>query len=184
MKIFAQFPLKLIAVSIIFTSAYSIIFPQAVIANNIQQTVSENGDYLRLIGVHANETTVGTRNTRYTFTINVPKSSQPLEKISITQRGGLESIKFKGRKVKAYGSSKDQQKAQISQIDIDSKAQGLTATFDPPVLPGQILTVVLRVNENPLSDGNYFFDVVVYPQGKYETAVSLGAGRLRITSIR
>ncbi len=184
MKIFPQSTLKLIAVTIIFTSADPIIFPQLVIASDIQQTVSENGDYLRLIGVHANESTVGTRNTRYTFTINVPKSSQPLEKISIVQRGGLESIKFEGRKAKAYGSSKDQQKVKISQINIHSKTQGLTATFDPPVQPGQILTVVLCVKENPLSDGNYFFNVVVYPQGKYEIAVFLGAGRLRITSIR
>jgi Protein of unknown function (DUF2808) len=183
MKTFVQFTLKLITVSTIFTSTYSLILPQPIIASDIQE-IPENDDYLRLIGVQANESTVGSRNTRYTFTINVPKSSQPLEKISITQRGGLESIKFKGRKVKAYGSSKDQQKINISQIDIDSKTQGLTATFDPPVQPGQILTVVLLVNENPLSDGNYFFNVVVYPQGKDETAVSLGTGRLRITSIR
>ncbi|MBW4667506.1 MAG: DUF2808 domain-containing protein [Cyanomargarita calcarea GSE-NOS-MK-12-04C] len=184
MKFFPQLPLKLIAATIIFTSADPIIFPQPVIASEIKKVAAENGDYLRLISVHTNESTVGTRNTRYTFTINVPKSSQPLKRISITQRGGLELIKFKGRKVKAYGSSKDQQKIQISQIDIDSKTQGLTATFDPLVQPGQILKIVLLVNENPLSDGNYFFNVVVYSQGKYETVVSLGTGRLRITSIR
>jgi hypothetical protein len=183
MKTFVQFTPKIIAVSIIFTSIYPLILPQPTIASNIEE-IPENEDYLRLIGVQANESTVASRNTKYTFTINVPKSSQPLEKISITQRGGLELIKFKGRNVKAYGSSKDQGKIKISQIDIDSKTQSLTAIFDPPIQPGQILTVVLPVNENPLSDGNYFFNVVVYLQGKDEAAVSLGTGRLRITSIR
>lgn len=139
-------------------------------------------DYLHLVNVRANEITVGTRNTKYIFTINIPKSSRPIEKVSVTQRGRVEQIQFNG-KVKANGSSAEQKKITISQVEIDPKMKGVTATFDPKVQPGQLLTVKLGVKENPLSDGNYLFDVAVVPEGKSE-ALSLGVGRLRITSIR
>ncbi|MEB3180013.1 MAG: DUF2808 domain-containing protein [Nostocaceae cyanobacterium] len=183
MKLFHNLPLKLIAATVAATSVFVNLNTPEAIADEIPKTVSESDNYLRLLSVSASEITVGTRDTRYFFTINIPKSSRPLKKVSISQRRGVEPIKFKRRKVRAFGSRESQQRLKISDVDIDRNPQKLTVTFDPPVQPGQILTVVVRVNENPQSDGNYFFDVAVYPQGE-SGSMSLGVGRLRITSIR
>jgi Protein of unknown function (DUF2808) len=188
MKMFPNLRLKLVVGTIAAANFFISTTMPIVIANEIQKDapkdILEPSDFLRLISVRASEITVGTRNIEYTFTINVPKSSGAIEKVSIAQRGGLETIRFNQSKIKAYGSSKEQRNLTITQVDINPDTQGLTATFDPPVQPGQTFRLVLGVNENPFSDGNYLFNVAVYAQGKSDVALSLGVARLRITSIR
>jgi Protein of unknown function (DUF2808) len=188
MKIIQHLLPRLIVATVTLANIFTSIAIPAAIANEIQKnpqkSTLEAGDYLRLISIRASEMTVGTRNIEYAFTINVPKSSDPIEKVTIAQRSGLEIIKFNPSQVRAYGSSKEQRNVKISQVNTDSKTQGITATFDTPVQPGQVLKVVIGVNENPFSDGNYLFNVAVYSQGESDNALSLGVGRLRITSIR
>jgi Protein of unknown function (DUF2808) len=152
-------------------------------ANQSDQATSSQNDLLRLVGARASEITVGARNVKYTFTINIPKTSQPIEKVLISQRGGLEVIKFDKDRIRASGNVEGQKELTISQVSIDSKTKGAAITFDPPVQSGQVLKVLLVVKDNPLTDGNYFFNVIVYPQGKPD-AISLGVGRIRITAIR
>ncbi|MBF2066866.1 MAG: DUF2808 domain-containing protein [Calothrix sp. C42_A2020_038] len=147
------------------------------------KSASSDSNYLRLASVRASEITVGARDIQYIFTINIPESSQSIEKVFIAQRGKLEIIKFEQDKVSAYGGTEAQKELRISQANVDSKTRGLTVHFDPPVQSGQILTLSLGVNRNPFTSGQYLFDVVVYPLGRPD-AISLGVGRIRITSIR
>jgi Protein of unknown function (DUF2808) len=188
MKIFQHLLPKLIIPTFVLANVFtSIGIPSTIASESPKKNpiiTSQPGDYLRLISIRASEMTVGTRNIEYAFTINIPKSSQPIEKVTIAQRSGLEIIQFNPDKIKAYGSSKEQRNVKISQVNTDSKTQVITATFDTPVQPGQVLRVVIGVNENPFSDGNYLFNVAVYTQGESDNALSLGVGRLRITSIR
>lgn len=151
--------------------------------SNQPQKVSSIGNYLHLISLRANEITVGTRNTQYSFSINVPKTSKPIKKVSVSQRGGAEKINFNQSAVRVVGSSERQKPLKVSQVEIDSKTRGITATFDPPIKPGQVLTLTVGVDENPLSEGTYLFNVAVYT-GKEPNPISLGVGRLRITSIQ
>jgi hypothetical protein len=174
-------PLKLVA-AIIATSIISVFETKPTFASPINQATSNQSDLLRLVGVRASEITIGARDVRYTFTINIPKSSQPIEKVQISQLGGLEVIKFDQSKIRASGSLEEQKKLTVSQVDVDSKTQGVIITFDPPVQSGQVLRVSVGVKQNPLTDGNYLFNTVVYPQGRPD-AISLGVGRIRITSI-
>ncbi|BAZ05691.1 DUF2808 domain-containing protein [Calothrix sp. NIES-3974] len=138
-------------------------------------------EYLSLVSVRANEITVGTRNTEYYFTINIPKSSHSLQKVNIAQRGGYDIIRFHQQRIRAYVIGEIRKEIKIANIEPES--QGISITFAEPVEPGQRLTVVMGVKENPLNDGNYLFVVTVFPEGKLDMGQSLGVGRLRITSV-
>ncbi|NJL64623.1 MAG: DUF2808 domain-containing protein [Methylacidiphilales bacterium] len=142
---------------------------------------SQNQNYLSLVSVRASEITVGARNTRYYFTINIPKSSRPLRKVNIVQRGGFDIIRFNLSQIRAYGINNTRKEIKITEIK--PELNGQSVIFDPPVEPGQKLTLVMGVKENPRNDGNYLFEVTVFPEGKLELGQSLGIGRLRITSI-
>ncbi|NJL09502.1 MAG: DUF2808 domain-containing protein [Calothrix sp. SM1_7_51] len=179
---FRNLPFQLVIATATVVLANVVLNTSNFVVAESKKTVVTTMDYLHLENVRASEITVGTRNTNYIFTINIPKTSKPIEKVLITQRGRVEQIQFNGR-VRAAGSSAEQKKIEVSKVEIDRQMKGIIATFNPSVQPGQRLTVTLGVKENPISDGNYLFDVAVVPEGKSE-AISLGIGRLRITSIR
>ncbi|AFZ01140.1 DUF2808 domain-containing protein [Calothrix sp. PCC 6303] len=142
---------------------------------------SQNQNYLSLVSVRASEITARARNTKYYFTINIPKSSRPLRKVNIVQRGGFDIVKFNLNQTKAYAINNTRKEIKITETK--PELNGQSVTFDPPVESGQKLTLVMGVRENPQNDGNYLFEVTVFPEGKLEMGQSLGIGRLRITSM-
>lgn len=96
--------------------------------NQSKQSISDSGnqDYLALFRVRASEITAGTRNTKYYFTINIPKYSRPLQKINIVQRGGLDPIRFKRDRIQAYVTGITKQHIKNTEIKSELNRQGIT----------------------------------------------------------
>ncbi len=52
--------------------------------------------------------------------------------------------------------------------------------FDPPIAPGQTVTVSLQADRNPLQGGVYLFGVTAFPMGESNSGLFLGYGRVNI----
>ena len=61
---------------------------------------------------------------------------------------------------------------------IDEDQQSVTLTFDPPVAPGNTVTIALEPERNPRRSGVYLFGVTAYPSGEKTYGQFLGYGRL------
>ncbi len=117
----------------------------------------------------------------YYFTINLPENAgEPLQKITIQQREGLEYIRFQLDKSVAFEGTESQegQKIDLTDISSDQKTQTVSIAFNPPISPGKKITVGLKAMQNPQSDGVYLFGVTAFPKGEKTHSQFLGFGRL------
>ncbi|MBD2235785.1 DUF2808 domain-containing protein [Aulosira sp. FACHB-113] len=117
----------------------------------------------------------------YYFTINLPENAgEPLQKITIQQREGLEYIRFQLDKSVAFEGTESQegQKIEFNDISSDQKTQTVSIAFNPPVSPGKKITIGLKARQNPQFDGVYLFGVTAFPQGEKSHSQFLGFGRL------
>ncbi|BAY32255.1 peptidase C14 caspase catalytic subunit p20 [Nostoc carneum NIES-2107] len=120
-------------------------------------------------------------NAVYYFTINLPENAgEPLQKITIQQREGLEYIRFQLDKSVAFEGTESQegQKLELKDISSDQKTQTVSIAFNPPVSPGKKITIGLKARQNPQFDGVYLFGVTAFPQGEKSHSQFLGFGRL------
>jgi Protein of unknown function (DUF2808) len=117
----------------------------------------------------------------YYFTLVVPdKAGEPLGKVTIEQSEGSDRIRFSPKEIRAFTGTRDRKAAQLSlgEVIADRKSQTVTVNFDPPVPPGQTVTIALSPDRNPLYGGVYLFGVTAFPVGEKTHGQFLGFGRL------
>jgi hypothetical protein len=117
----------------------------------------------------------------YYFTVTVPeKAGEPLGKVTIAQSEGLDRIRFSPQEVRAFAGTRDRNAIPFSlgEIQVDRPSRIVTVNFDPPVPPGQTVTIALSPDRNPLYGGVYLFGVTAFPQGAKSYGQFLGFGRL------
>jgi Protein of unknown function (DUF2808) len=122
------------------------------------------------------------RNVPYYFTVEIPENvGKPLGKILIQQRQGLANIQFRLSETTAFvGTSSDRgEPLSIGEVAIDAQTGGVSVTFDPPVSPGQTITISLVAAMNPSQSGVYLFGVTAFPAGDEVLSLYLGPGRLQ-----
>lgn len=122
----------------------------------------------------------------YYFTIDLPESAgEPLQRIVLEQTQGLENIRFRLHQTEAFTGTPrhPQQKLSLAAVTQDQKSQTIIVTFDPPVPPGNTVTVGLQPVRNPISSGVYLFGVSAFPRGEKSEGLRLGVGRLHFYSI-
>lgn len=122
----------------------------------------------------------------YYFTVELPENAgEPLQRIVLEQTQGLENIRFRLNKTEAFTGTPrhPQQKLSLAAVTQDEKSQTVIVTFDPPVPPGNSITVGLQPVRNPMSSGVYLFGVTVFPRGEESEGLRLGVGRLHFYSI-
>lgn len=114
----------------------------------------------------------------YFFTLQVPAdASEPLGRVDIQQREGLDSIDFNLKQTYAY---KDGDRRQRLEVEATATAKDtLTVTFDPPVPPGTAITLGLSPYNNPRTSGVYLFGVTAFPAGEQVSSQFIGHGRLQ-----
>jgi hypothetical protein len=122
----------------------------------------------------------------YHFTISVPsQASDSLKAIAITQRSGLEQIAFIPDQNRAVLGNSLASGSPIALTAIGGPepqgANEIILVFDKPVLPGQSVTVGVKVRENPHHDGIYSFGVTAFPENEHSPSLYLGAARLDFT---
>lgn len=123
----------------------------------------------------------------YYFTINLPdNAAQPLQQVTLAQVEGTEYPRFNVKKSKAFAGTRKQRGAElpVDMVVTDPPSRTVTVTFDPPVSPGQVLTIALRTVRNP-RDGIYLYRVTAFPEGGESARGQIvGTGRFQFYRLR
>ncbi|MDZ8184193.1 MAG: DUF2808 domain-containing protein [Nostoc sp. ChiSLP02] len=123
----------------------------------------------------------------YYFTINLPENAgESLGKVTIAQREGSENIRYDLDDTRAFVGTRDRKEAQLSlgPVTRERKTRTITVNFDPPVTPGQTVTIALRPVKNPSFSGVYLLGVTAFPVGENSHGQFLGYGRFQFQSNR
>jgi len=174
----------LIAASLVFgVSASAVNSPSA---QAIQSSSSRTyfGVPFQLGGARTTQTSVRFRGATYYFTFDLPKTAiQPLQRVTIRQERGT-LVEFDSPRTVAFLNRQPKQNCPLSKVKVDAKTQEVDLVFDPPVQPGQTVTVGLGPFENPSVSGVYQFGVKAFPQGSQPQEQFLGYGPLRFFDAR
>jgi hypothetical protein len=121
----------------------------------------------------------------YYFTIDIPENAgEPLKKVVINQIEGVDHPLGNLADVYAtIGSRKDKKVRQtIEPLVKDPNKRTVSVIFNPPVSPGQKITIALIPVSNPDVSGVYLFGVTAFPTGEKSHGQFLGVGRLQFYS--
>ena len=135
----------------------------------------------RLIGAITTFNASRVWGAKYYFTLNVPESAgEPLQKVTISQRQGTETIRFRVQETFAFEGTPSSRGKELATETVAQNNQSapLTVTLIPPVPPGSTVTIGLKPRRNPRWGGVYLFGVTAFPAGAKARGLYLGVGRL------
>jgi hypothetical protein len=142
----------------------------------------ESGLLLR--DAHTTFDGVRVKQARYYFDLELPNDiGESLQKVVIQQRTGGDEVTFKPEETEVYLGDHRNQLQRVSAIaNTDETTAMITVQFEPPIAPGNSITIGLKPKSNPDYEGIYLFGVTAYPTGKKARGMYLGAGRLHFES--
>lgn len=133
----------------------------------------------RLLGARTTEKSIRVWGAKYYFTLRVPADAgEPLQRVAIAQREGVDNIRFRLKDTQAFVGEGRRQPLSLGAVTFDQPTQAVSVTFNPPVPPGQTVTVRLVPRRNPDVSGVYLFGVTALPAGEKVSGQFLGFGRL------
>ncbi len=128
----------------------------------------------------------------YYFTINVPENAgESLQKVTIAQKEGVENIRYNLDDTRAFVGTRDaygglrlrkETELTLGPVTNERQIRTVTVNFDPPVTPGQTITIALRPLSNPSFSGVYLLGVTAFPVGEKSHGQFLGFGRFHFYS--
>lgn len=139
----------------------------------------------RLLQATTSISGTGLPGATYQFTINIPENAgEPLKAVTIghAEREDLDTVVFKYDESHAFAGASSAGGPQVPLSSIggsQSLSNEVTAAFDPPVLPGRTVTIVLKPQRNPTKAGIYLFGVTAYPVGESSLGQFLGYSQLQ-----
>lgn len=133
----------------------------------------------RLVKVSTTQNQARTWGGRYYITVSVPEdASEPLGKLEIRQDEGSDRLgPFEFERTLAFVEGDRQRPVQVESVEIDRDRQTITVAFNPPVPPGQTLTLGLAPVRTP-DAGIYLWGITAFPAGEKVASQFLGYGRL------
>ncbi|MEH2377193.1 DUF2808 domain-containing protein [Nostoc sp.] len=128
----------------------------------------------------------------YYFTINLPENAgESLQKVTIAQKEGVENIDYNLNDTRAFVGTSDaygglrlrkETRLKLGPVTNERKTRTVSVNFDPPVTPGQTITIALRPVSNPSFSGVYLLGVTAFPVGEKSHGQFLGFGRFQFYS--
>lgn len=125
------------------------------------------------------------RHATYFFTLDLPDDADaPLQSVVIAPQNLTrylqpyrldDTVAFAGTPGAVEGD------LGLGNVSVDDDSKAVTVSFDPPVSPGQLVTIGLRPQRNPRLDGIYVFRVTAIPEGDQPQIHIAGHGRLNFT---
>ncbi|MGA7935050.1 MAG: DUF2808 domain-containing protein [Kovacikia sp.] len=122
----------------------------------------------------------------YQFTIKVPENAGAnLEAVRIVQdEKNLGTVQFNVSQSSAFLGETFAGGPAVSLESIGgsqpTNSNEVTVAFNPPIAPGQTVTVSLQADRNPWQGGVYLFGVTAFPSGTNNPGLFLGYGRINI----
>ncbi|MBD1863545.1 MULTISPECIES: DUF2808 domain-containing protein [Trichocoleus] len=141
----------------------------------------------RLVKATTTQSATYAWSATYYFTLDVPENAgEPLQKVTIAQREGIDALRYDLKDTQAFvGEPRGKRQAvALSEVIGDRKTRTVSVAFDPPIPPGQTVTVGLRPVRNPNIGGVYLFGVTAFPAGEKAHGQFLGFGRLHFYDSR
>ncbi|MEH1816523.1 MAG: DUF2808 domain-containing protein [Nostoc sp.] len=138
-----------------------------------------------LVGATTTYKEVDVLSATYYFTINVPENAgESLQKVTIAQKEGSENIRYRLDDTRAFVGTRDRKETQLKlgSVTNDRDTRTVSVNFDPPVTPGQTITIALRPVSNPSFSGVYLLGVTAFPVGEKSHGQFLGFGRFQFYS--
>jgi len=135
-----------------------------------------------LVNAKTSTNSVNYLQPTYYFTINIPENAgESLQKVVINQQEGVDNIISDIADTYAFLGVHDQKKARLTLAAVtkEEKKRTVSITFNPPVSPGQKVTIALIPVSNPRISGVYMFGVTAFPTGEKSYGQYLGVGRLQ-----
>ncbi|WP_100901346.1 DUF2808 domain-containing protein [Nostoc flagelliforme] len=130
----------------------------------------------------------------YYFKINVPENAgESLQKVTIAQREGAENIRYDLNDTRAFVGTSDaygglrlrkESRLTLGPVTAERETRTVTVNFNPPVTPGQTVTIALHPVKNPSFSGVYLLGVTAFPVGEKSHGQFLGFGRFQFYSNR
>lgn len=115
----------------------------------------------------------------YRVKLTIPATAgRSLQAIKIMQEQNVDTVSFDPRETQAMLASG--QTAPLASIGGAETPGEATVVFNPPIVPGQIVTIDVPVKANPTADGIYLFGVTAFPEGEDVQSQFLGFGRLHL----
>lgn len=138
----------------------------------------------RLVRTAASFQSVNTPST-YQFTVKVPEDAGAnLQALRIGQDQETHNVDFDPNQSAAFlgNSFAGGPKVPLASIGgaMPADSDAVTVVFDPPIAPGQTVTVSLQANRNPRDEGVYLFGVTAFPEGESNQGLFLGHGRVNV----
>ena len=122
------------------------------------------------------------RNATYFFTLDLPANADaPLKSVVIAPQNLTRYLQpYRLDRTVAFAETPGNEQSELSlgDISIDAETKAVTVEFDPPVAPGQLVTIGLRPQRNPRLDGTYVFRITAIPDGDQPQVHIAGHGRL------
>jgi hypothetical protein len=124
-------------------------------------------------------------SSSYEFTIAVPQDAgAALQTVKVVQERNLDRVQFQIANSSAFlgDSLAGGRAAPLAAVggEMPKDTNEATLTFNPPIQPGQTVTVVLDAQANPWNGGIYLFGITAYPEGNQTSGLFLGFGRIQI----
>jgi len=141
----------------------------------------------RLLKVTTTQSATYAWGATYYFTLDVPETAgEPLRRVTIAQREGVDVLRYDLADSQAFvGQPRGKRQAvSLGEVTADRKTRTVSVMFDPPIAPGQTVTVGLRPVRNPNIGGVYLFGVTAFPEGEQTHGQFLGYGRLQFYEAR
>jgi Protein of unknown function (DUF2808) len=135
----------------------------------------------RLMGATATFNATNAWGATYYFTLSLPENAdEPLQRVTIKQQEGGDDIRYDLEATRAFiGTRRDRkERINLGAVTQNQETQTISVTFDPPVPPGNTVTLALYPKQNPTVSGVYLLGVTAFPPGEKVHGQFLGFGRL------
>lgn len=155
------------------------LFQRAAIAVEFSDGTIHFAGVPRLVQARTTRTQARTWGSHYYFTVSVPDdASEPLGQLMLRQDEGADRFgRYELDATIAFVEGDRKQRANLAAIKINRDDRSLTAQFDPPIQPGQTVTLGIRPVQTP-SAGIYLWGVTAFPAGDQVAPQFIGYGRL------
>ncbi|MBE9202363.1 DUF2808 domain-containing protein [Synechocystis salina LEGE 06099] len=135
-----------------------------------------------LADVDASFNGVNIPNSRYFFSISLPAGEiEPLGKVVLHQQPNPSPISLDLSQTEVFLGMPSQRGNDLasSAVSTSGDSQTIVVQFDPPIAPGNTVTIALLAEQNPQVEGVYQFRVQAFPPGPAPVGLDLGVGRLQ-----
>ncbi|NET33611.1 MAG: DUF2808 domain-containing protein [Cyanothece sp. SIO1E1] len=167
--------------------ALSVLLPTALLAPGATAVRFPNGrvafDQAPRLVRSATSSVSSNNGVTYQFTLEVPAGAgEPLKAVNISQRQSIDTVEFQANQSEAFIGDTFAGGPDLSLAAVGGAVEAgeMTVVFDPPIQPGNTVTISVEPDHNPFNGGAYLFGITAFPDGENSLGQFIGHGRVHV----